>query len=897
VAAAPNGPPVAVALDKLTVPRLPVGVVRRPRLFERLDAGVRGPVTLVVGPAGTGKTVLLASWVAAGRPPGPVAWLTLDPADVDPDRFWASVLAALRQVGGTTSSVLHTLQPRLQGADGDLPQLLFGALARLPEPVVLVLDDFHTVGVSEVVRAAEAQVRRTPPQLRVVIATRADPTLPLLPQLRLTGELVELRGADLAFTAAEAAELLEGHGVLLSDQDLARLRRRTEGWAAGLRLAALWLQGQPDPNRDVAAFAGTDRTVADYLVAEVLNRQPPELRQFLLSTSVVDQVSGELANALTGRQDGDQMLALLERANAFIVAVDPDRRWYRYHPLFAELLRFELRRRSPEELAGLHRRAAGWHAEHGAAAEAVRHALDAGDWADGVALLVRSGLGLALRGEVSAIRRLAERLPPEIVRDTPEVGVLLAFDRFERLDHRAAERYLELVRRQQSVMPEGRRERLTVLVGLLELTAARRSGRLERVLEVAQELLALQVTAGAPIIGVAEDEAVRSAALLDLGAAELWLGRLEDAERHLRDGATGAERTGLGLLRLEGLGHLAHVQLARGRLHAADRTARMAADLAERQGWAERYHAGGAHLALASVSLEWNDLDAASRHMEPALRTTAATPWRPAMLGTAIVHARLCQARGDPAAAHAVLDTARQELAGWSPPPPAWLRDWATITEAELDTVSGDGASARTLLERLGEDGAAGDPAFGPKLVALARLRLADGDAAGAVQTLEPLQDRLAAAGSPRPLIAAWLLQALATRALGEQEQSSRSLERALALAQPEGFRRVFADGGAQVRALLASHLESATWHRSFLGELLGQPAGAVPPEELVEPLSDRERVVLRYLPSRLAAAEIAAELYLSVHTVKSHLRNLYRKLQASNRREAVDRARELQLL
>jgi LuxR family transcriptional regulator, maltose regulon positive regulatory protein len=365
---------------------------------------VQGSVTLVAAQAGMGKTVLIASWVADGRPPGPVAWLTLDPTDSDAARFWSSVLAALRQAGGSVGGVLQSLEPRLQATDGDFPRLLLDVLARLPEPVVLVLDDFHTLGGPEAARAVQVLLRRAPRQLRLVVATRVDPTLPQLPRLRLAGQLVELRGADLAFTAAEAAELLSVHRVLLSDQDLARLQGRTEGWAAGLRLAALWLQDQPEPSRDVDAFAGTDRTVADYLVAEVLNRQPRELRQFLLSTSVVDQVNAGLANALTGRQDGDQMLALLERANVFIVAVDPDRRWYRYHPLFTELLRFELRRRAPEEMVSLHRRAAGWLAEHGAPAQAVRHVLDAGDWADGVALLVRHGLSLVLQDRAVALR-------------------------------------------------------------------------------------------------------------------------------------------------------------------------------------------------------------------------------------------------------------------------------------------------------------------------------------------------------------------------------------------------------------------------------------------------------------------------------------------------------------
>jgi LuxR family maltose regulon positive regulatory protein len=876
------------------VPALPHRLISRSRLFELLDTGTLGSVTLVAAPAGAGKTVLLASWVAAGLA-GPVAWLSLDPADNDPERFCARVLAAVSQTGVVPERHLGTRQS--PDADGVFGRLV-AALGQVWEQLVLVLDDFHAITAPEVLGGVQRMLRQGP-LLRLVIATRVDPTLPQLPRLRLSGDLVELRGADLAFTTAEAAELLDGHGVTLSEEDLTRLQARTEGWAAGLRLAALWLQDRPDPDRDVAAFAGTDRTVADYLVAEVVNRLPPELRRFLLSTCIVDQVSGGLGNALTGRQDGDQLLARLERANAFVVAVDPDRRWYRYHPLFAELLRFELRRRAPQELPRLYRRAAGWHAEHDAPVEAVRYALDAGDWAHGVALLVRHGLGLALRGETAAVRELAERLPPEFVRDSPELSVLLAFDRFERLEQRAAQRYLELAHQRRSTMPEDRRDRMAIMVGVLELSATRRSGRLERVLAVAQELLALQITTGAPIIGVDEDEAVRAVALLNLGAAELWMGHLGDAEQHLRDGMTAAERTGLGLLRLESLSHLAHLQLARGRLHAAHRTGRMAIELAERGGWIRRQQASGAYLALAAVSLEWSDLDAAGQHIEPALATSAGAAWRPNNLGAAIVQARLCQARGDPGAAHAVLDTVRQELADSSPPPPPWLEDWVTVYDAELYTLDGDAGRARVLLEGLESNGSDNGPALGPKLVALARLALVSGDAADAIRTLAPLLNGPAAAGSPAPLIAAWMLDGLAARALGDEGRSVRSLEHALALAEPEGFRQLFVNGGAPARDLLAAQLESATSHRSFLTELLRSTATPIQAVgmELAEPLSDREQMVLRYLPSRLSAAEIAAELYLSVHTVKSHQRNLYRKLQATNRREAVDRAHQLHLL
>jgi LuxR family maltose regulon positive regulatory protein len=474
----------------------------------------------------------------------------------------------------------------------------------------------------------------------------------------------------------------------------------------------------------------------------------------------------------------------------------------------------------------------------------------------------------------------------------------VAFERLESLDHEAVRRYLKLAHRQQVLVPEHRADRFTLLRSLLELIAARRSGEFERVMVLGREILSLQITTGALTSGMADDEAIRSVALLNLGAAELWTGNLDSAEGHLGQSADLAEHTGLGLLQLEGLSLLALLHVARGRLRAAHRTGQVAVDLAAAHGWSGDHQAGAAHLALASVSLERNDLEDATRHIASALISCATAPWRPVMLGVAVVRAWLCCARGDPAMGHAVIDATRQELAGWNPSPPSWMRDWVTVTEAGLYTVDGDTDRAETMLQGLVADNAAHGATSTPRAVALARLQLVADDATGAAQTLAPRLNGSTATGSPGPLIAAWMLNAVAARQLGDDNVASQSLERALALAEPEGFRQVFVDGGPVVRALMSSHLERATSHRSFLGDLLSSTsteAHAVAGP--IESLSDRENVVLRYLPSRLSAAEIADELYLSVHTVKSHLRNLYRKLQASNRREAVDRAREMNLL
>jgi LuxR family maltose regulon positive regulatory protein len=358
--------------------------VARARLLASLDAGVQGSLTLLTGPAGAGKTVLLSSWVTTTAAlPGPVAWVSLDAADNDPARFWSYLLAALRQSGAAPPG---------------------GRLASLDLPIGGPDRGF-------VLGLAAAVLRRPPPALRLVLASRADPPLPLA-RLRVGGRLTEVRAAELAFTAAEAAMLLASHGLALADADLAVLRARTEGWAAGLRLAALSLQGHPDPEGFLAGFAGSSRAVADFLLEEVLGRLPPGDRAFLLHTSVVERLNGELADALTGRADGAQTLARLERANAFVVALGHDRPWYRYHQLLAELLRAQLHAGAPRLVPELHRRAAGWYQDHGLPVEATRHALAGGQWMLAAELLSRVWRRFVLDGELAMLGELVDQFPP-----------------------------------------------------------------------------------------------------------------------------------------------------------------------------------------------------------------------------------------------------------------------------------------------------------------------------------------------------------------------------------------------------------------------------------------------------------------------------------------------------
>jgi LuxR family maltose regulon positive regulatory protein len=844
---------------KLVAPSLPGRVVERPRLFELLDAGVARPLTLVAAPAGSGKTMLLTSWMSAASVPGPVAWLSLDKGDNDPVRFWSYVLAALCRSGAVPAdSGLQALRPSPEGDDALLEPLLHG-LQELASTVVLVLDDVHELTEPQVLHGIELLVRHAPPQLRLVLSSRADPPLSLH-RLLVSGRLAQLRAADLAFTVPEVAELLSEYDYRsrLTDHDVALLQARTEGWAAGLRLAAVSMQHQPDLHRFVLELAGDDRSLAGYLISEVLEQQPAELRSFLLRTCVVDKLSGELADALTGRDDGERTLARLERANAFVVAVGSRRQWYRYHPLFAELLRYELRREAPHEVTELRRRAAGWYAGHGLPQDAVQQAALVRDWGYAADLIAEHGLGRALHGQDQAFRDLLDQLPADAARLDPELALLTAAERIAGADD-GAEASLEVAREQERKLADDRRPRFTLWLAICRLLRASRAGDLDEGLAAGHDALAAHAElGGADVDGVAA--AARAVALSGLGAAELWTGELDAAEEHLEAGQAAALGAGLEDVQLHCLSTLALVQAVGGQLSLAVRSGEAAVGLAARPAGASPAVAG-ALLALAWVDYQRDDLAAAGKHLERAAEAAGAAPDR--SLGVAIkrLRERLRGAQADPAGASA-----------------------EASAMALLGGVQGGGRVAAH------------------EALALGRQQLTKADPAGAVGTLSPFLDGTLPAADLDTRIRAWLLHALASHDLGDGDQAAASLRQAVDLAAPEEHRRIFLDGGAPSRALVARYRDWIDGSWPFLDELalaaLDPAPGAVSPlPALVEALSEREQTVLRYLPTMLTFVEIGSELYISVNTTKSHVRNIYRKLGVVGRRDAVRRARQLQLL
>jgi LuxR family transcriptional regulator, maltose regulon positive regulatory protein len=891
VTTAPSTAEVGMVLlaSKLTPPHISLRQVPRPRLLDLLQGGTQQPLTLVSAPAGAGKTTLLASWSSSCQPPGPVAWLSLDPADNQVRKFWAYVLAALCRSGAVPGdSALRALAPPTD-PDESFLSLLVSGLAELPTPVVLILDDLHDITDATVLEGLEFLLRHTPPQLRLVLATRVDPPLPLQ-RLRVSGQLSQVRAADLAFTVAEVAELLAAcdDQPSLSDDDLALLQARTEGWAAGLRLAAMSLEGQPDPHRFVTELAGDDKSIADYLTGEVLDRQPEELRSFLLRTCIVDELNGDLADTLTGGHGGDAMLARLERANGFVTTVGPRRNSYRYHRLFADLLRCELRREAPGQVVRLHRRAAGWYAARGLTVPAMQQALMAKEWRYAADLMAKHGPSLILRGDTAMLHDLVGRLPAELVEADPELVLLGAADRIVRGDSEAAAAHL-LAAPQGKRPSEQRRGRFALLRAIVSAALAWQVGDLDQVLVAGAEALALQ----SQVATDGEGDDVRAMTLFTVGAAELWAGHLDSAELHLREGLAVAVLDGLTLLQFTCLNQLALLHALRGELQEALRWGTNAVEMTAEESWSSVQAAGG-HLALAWVAYYRDDLGEASRHADQAAAASG-VGWQPMALAVAILRARLQGARGDLAGSLSTVAAARRDLAGWTAP--LYLRRWLLLTEAELRGAAGQAQSASAIRTSLEASG----PLSGGEAVVLARLELAEGDPAGAVVTLAPCLDGTVADGFLMVPAEAWLLDALASDALADHDRAATSLGRALDLAEHGGFRRSFLDAGAPARSLLARYHQRVPTSWSYLDELLQASAESarvtVPEPRLIEHLTEREHTVLRYLPSLMTYEEIAADLYVSLNTVKTHAYGIFRKLGVTGRRQAVRSARELHLL
>ena len=884
------------------------GVVPRPGLFERLGASAR--VTVLSAPPGSGKTVLLRSWIGEPGRAGRVAWVAVGRGEQDPQRFWLSVLGALRGTSAGSGLVRElTAAPDLDG--WAVVERLLKDLTPLADRLWLVIDDMHELRSAEALAQLELLVMRAPPELRFVLATRHDLRLGLH-RLRLEGELSEIRTADLQFTQAEARELLTTAGVALPEPALAMLHERTEGWAAGLRLAALSLAGHEDPERFAAEFSGSERTVADYLLAEVLERQPDEVRRLLLRTSVLERVSGPLADALTGGSGGERMLAELEQANAFVVSLDAGRSWFRYHHLFADLLQLALRRTTPGEVTALHEAAAGWFAEHGFPVEAIRHAQAARDWGLAARLLADNWPGLHLGGQAATVHVILAGFPAGATAADAELATVAAADELAQGSLEEAERLLGLAARRfegPASVPAGRRGQAQLLLGVVRLLLARQHGNLPVVAEEARRLQALTEAPDAVPAGLGEE--LRALALVNLGITEYWGGRLAEAEPHLDQGITLARKIGRPYLEFLGLAHRTSIATVRSSPYAlAEERARQTIELARRHGWTDEPAAGIAYNTLAAGGIWRRQLEEAADWVRRAERTLRAEADPMTAIVIRYIRALLELARGRYQEVLATFEAAERLSRLLDAP------DWPLMRARALRLHAlvrlGETGRAEQDIAEIGEQG----PLSGEIRMALAALRIAQDDPHAATVALAPVLSGAVPVAPATWLSLACLLEAVARDALGDPAAARDALRRALDAATPDGvlatflfhpparelFDRYAPDRGDQ--AALAAEIRNLLPAEPPEGPpaepKLGAPEGSPRPADsfrLVDPLSKTEIRVLRYLPTNLSAPEIARELSLSVHTVRTHVRHLFAKLGAHGRTEAVERARGLGLL
>jgi LuxR family maltose regulon positive regulatory protein len=871
---------------KLFEPAIPRTFVARPRLVDKLVTALSSKVTLLSAPAGYGKSTLLGDW-RASTDGGAVrlAWMSVDEADNDPVRFWAHVAAALQRASvGLGEAMSDGLLRPTPSPIRPLLEELLNELAALDELLVVVLDDLHAVATPQIFESLAFLVAHLPPSVRLVIASRTDPPLPLA-ALRARGELSELRARDLRFTREEARGLLTRHGIVLDGGSLDVLEVRTEGWAAGIHLAALTLADLDDGAGFVRSFAGDDRAVVDFLIEEVLSHQPDEVTEFLLATSVLARMSGPLCEAVAGRPGGQAMLTALERANLFLVPLDHTRTWFRYHHLFAELLRRELRARDPAREAELHRRAARWFSGEGSAVEAIPHAVAATDWGLACELAIGHGLTLLVEGQAATLRDLFHRLPEPELRARPDALVGFAWMALVTADLEQLQARLEVAEAALATLDAVRVNVRIYADFLWSLLCVRRgdlAGNEERLTRI-ERLLAEH-----PEIEGMERVAREGGILVSRARTAFVVGDLARTDRLVAEALAvyREHRPAPGVV--EALGLRALLALADGRCDDARRDADEALELSVDRGLEGTTQGAVAHLPIGALHLERLELDDAERHLARALEVFRADrDVNSTGLATAMWADRLRLA-GRPDEALETVVAVRRERDGDPPPLVARL---LTRAEAMACSALGDHAGSRAAMD--GADGLSATAAV---------VALAAGDAPAALGAAELV---LASSGEPyrrRERISALAVAAIAHDVLGDRDAARAQLAQALRVAAPTEWLAPFAELGAPLRALALAVAPDpnpavAGIRKRVLDAFDGQPVDEVAQVGLVDKLTERELAVLRRLPSSLSTVEIARMLYVSVNTVKSQVQSIYRKLGVNSRHEAVEAARRLDLL
>jgi LuxR family transcriptional regulator, maltose regulon positive regulatory protein len=874
-----------ILTSKITAPDVPAWAVQRPRITELIAEGARWcQLTVVTGPPGAGKTMAVALWAAAET--GPVAWVGLDEFDNGPGAFWSYAVAALRRSGVALPKELRAL-PHGRDHDDEFLLRLTAALAAQDPPVTLVLDDLHLLTDPGVLKGLDFMLRNAGSALRVVVTSRVDPLLPLH-RYRLAGQVTEIRASDLAFSITEAGLLLAQHGSTLTAGSLECLTQRTEGWAAGLRLAAISLSTHPDPGQFVKELVAEDSPLICYLVDEVLNVQPPQVREVLLSTCILEHFSADAAAELTGDEQAAGILASLARTNAFVQPIG--RGWYRYHTLFAEMLRLKLRYEDPDRVALLLRRAARWYQRKGLLADAVRQAARAGDWPLAAAMvvdelaigqLIDPGDGQRLAAEFAGLpsgRAWTEPAPYLVT-----AALALAAGQLEpcaaALD--AADGLLDRLPAEQDAA--GRLSAAVVRLG-----TSLRAGDLRAAASAADH--AEPMLNQAPGGKLARHPELRRRVLSGRAAVELWSGHLEEAASVLEAGLAAETTSGREAERAGWAGQLALAEALRGRLSRAAELASQAVSVLGERRPAGQHPDATPLVALAWVHLERNELHEARSFLKQADAALGESPDK--LIGTVayLVAAGGALAEGRAAVAAQIVTRARS---GW--PVPAWLDRQLSLVESRAWAAAGD---VRAALAAAGRAGASPEAA-----VTLAHARAVAGEGDDAVRMLAPvLADCSHLPESVR--LHAWLTDARLHYASGDAVRGRRTLVSVLRLAEREQLRLPLALERGWLWPVLRRDPELADAHRRLLAPVVGHGQLPAPvtakdlaPVLVVEPLTERELEVLTRVSGMLNTAEVASEMYISVNTVKTHLRNIYRKLSAAHRNEAVRRARQLQLI
>ena len=896
---------------KLHVPRRRRGLIARPRLSERLSHGAESALTLVSAPAGFGKTTLLAQWLATAPADGrPVAWLSLDQRDNDPALFWTYLVGALKTaVQGVGASALSLLQSHQPPGEAALATLL-NDLDAISDDVVLVLDDYHVIEARDVQEGMAFLLENLPPQIHLVIASRADPPLPLA-RLRGRGELVEIRATDLRFTPDEAAAYLnQVMGLVLTAPDVAALEERTEGWIAALQLAALSLQGREDMAAFIAGFAGDDRYIVDYLAEEVLQRQPEHVHHFLLQTSILDRLSGPLCDAVTGQDGGKAKLAALERGNLFLAPLDNRRQWYRYHQLFADVLQAHLVDEQPGDVPDLHLRASAWYEQNGEPSEAIRHALAARDFERAADLVELAIPAMRRTRQEAAMRGWLKALPDEVFRLRPVLsvgfaGAMLAGGELEGVETRLrdAERWLDTTTGNRKglqappaaiVVDDEEFRRLPAEIELYRAALALTRGDVPGTVRHARRALELSP----------EEEHLGRAAAAGLMGLAFWAsGDLEAGHSAYAECVAGLRRAGHIADTFGCAVALADIRLVQGRLGEAMRTYEQALQYAPEQSGSVLRGTADMYVGMSELHRERNDLHAATQNLlrSQELGEHTGLPqnryrWRVAM-------ARIRQAEGDLGGALDLLNEAeRLYVSDFFPnvrPVPA-LRARVRAAQGELGEALG-WASERGLS--VGDDLSYLHEFEHVTLARVLLARYATHRAERSIQEVTRLLERLLRAAEEGQrtgsVIEILVVQALARQAREDVPAALASLRRAVTLAEPEGYVRIFADEGPPMASLLRAVTKQGTaphYVRRLLAAI-NQAEDSTPANNgLIEPLSARELDVLRLLGTDLDGPEIARNLIVSLNTVRTHTRNIYAKLGVNNRRAAVRRARELDL-